>query len=79
MNDLVDKLVGIVQDAGGAVTWEDLINAVDYSERAQVPKALKLAKAQQKLKRHLMFENGAKVHRVLAWSHPDNPQNQVGE
>lgn len=45
MNELQMKIVGLVEKAGTSITWESLMNGLDYREQQQ---ALKMIRPLQK-------------------------------
>lgn len=78
MQELIDQMVTIVADAGGSIEWEPLLDAVGYKNRAQVPNALKIAKAENKLWRRVFVEDG-KSRLVVQNTAPPTPNKPVSE
>ncbi|MGB7342480.1 MAG: hypothetical protein WBC91_26515 [Phototrophicaceae bacterium] len=64
MMELIQKITDTVTTNGGEMEWSELVASLDYSERAKVGDALKVAKNQGTLQREIRRENGANLHVV---------------
>lgn len=51
MQELVNSLVAYVQANGNSVSWQALVESVDFQERQKIPNALRIAKQEGTLKR----------------------------
>lgn len=57
MDELISKIEQNL-DSSGEITWDNLLNVVDYPERQQLPTALKLAKADGRLRKRVDIVDG---------------------
>lgn len=58
MEQLKDKIVGIVTANGGTATWQDLLDGIEYQERRSLQNAFRLAKADGSLERVVQMQDG---------------------
>lgn len=56
MDELIQEIVAILQSNGGEMTWEELLNAIDYPKRGRVMNAVRAAKKAGTLERVLAFD-----------------------
>lgn len=68
MEAIVEKILSNVSQNGGSMLWDDVLNSVEFHERAQVPNALKLAKSRKQLKRRVEVVDGQSALYVELWS-----------
>ncbi len=64
MQETLDLIVETLQQNGGSMRWEDLMEVIPYDQRARVPDALKIGKSTGLTQRAVSVENGEVNHTV---------------
>jgi len=62
MNELIQKIVTQVQNAGGSLSYKAILDATDYPQRGQLPNALRQARAEGKLTQTVELVDGKIAH-----------------
>lgn len=80
MENLITQIEGILNENGGAMSYEAVLNAIDYKDRPQLHNALKEAKRRGLFQKHLRWDSEAKqnsltVELIQAEVEPEQPES----
>lgn len=70
MSELANLLVSIVTNAGGQITYPELLAQVPAEDRRNIPRAKKEAKAANALHEQVEFADGVNTHWVRLGEKP---------
>lgn len=62
MQELLAKILGLLEAANGSLTWDDLKAQLDPREYAQMSNAVKLGRSTGQLHRQLRYDTEAKAN-----------------
>lgn len=58
MDDLKQKIVGLVEGAGGSIAWQGLLDGLDYREQQKMTDAIRQLEGEGKVKRTVTPREG---------------------